>query len=248
MPRRDISALLERVELGSTAAPEKLTAEMFEERELIKTQILSLGFDLDEDDAFQRWSIAELRELLEALVDVEYGVAEEEEEDDVVVVEAPSVTFATQIPGINDVMSGALRPRRASHTSQPASGCVFEEEFDDPTVSVDTLPRLYRSMPHYMMSVDVLKSLNLFTSAAMYDMLPANFFTTVKGLKRAWDEANVAQPNPADDMDLCLLEAVLKRGGLVKNFYWSVKYPCDIVPQHGEQGDPGFWVEIRGMT
>lgn len=70
----------------------------------------------------------------------------------------------------------------------------------------------------------------------------------MKGLKRAWDEANAAQPDAGEDMDEYLFEGVLKRGGLVENAYWGpVRYPCHIVPPNGEGGDPEFWREIREM-
>lgn len=112
---------------------------------------------------------------------------------------------------------------------------------------MNTLPRLYRSMPHYMISVKVLRTLNLFNDPRAYEALPASFFTTVKGLKRAWDEADAAVPDAEVDLDLALFEAMLKRGGLVENAYWGVKYPADIVPLKGVEGDEVFWKEIREL-
>lgn len=233
----NISELLARVYLGSTAQPERLTPAKLEERELLKIQILSLGFDLNDDHDFQRWSHAELQELLEALI------------------AAPELTLVTEVavrgdglnvmsgphvPGVNDFMSGALPPRGPSFSKDVASVV-----FDDPTVSEDTLPRLYRSMPHYMISMKVLKTLDLFSNPIMYELFPGDFFTTVKGLKRAWDEANAAQPDATKDMDEYMFEAVLRRGGAIENAYWGVKYPSDIMPHRGEDGDPEFWREIR---
>lgn len=250
MPPPNINELMEGVFLGSTAQPAKLTSAQLEERELLKIQILSLGYDLNDDAAFQKWSNAELQQLLDALIATEDGMLEEKPQQQqkqhrrVRSVEdrAPRTKTENHIPGVNDLMSGALPPRRGSESSD--SGI---DEYDDPTVSMDTLPSLYRSMPHYMISIKILRTLNLFANPLYYDALPAEFFTTVKGLKRAWDEANAAQPDVTDDMDDFLFDAVLKRGGLVTNAYWSVKYPCDIVPPNGGKGDPEFWREIREM-
>lgn len=252
MPR-NIAELLERVYLGSTSQPEKLTPEKREERQLLKTQLLSLGFDLDEDLAFEKWNNAELRELLEALVAAQDGTLEEErrrQQQKSQREEEPVTRVETHIPGVNDLMSGGLPPGRSSSSPSSSSSSDLHSdrtENDDHTVSIDTLPHLYRSMPHYMISVKVLRTLDLFSDPLYYDILPADFFTTVKGLKRAWDEANEAQPDAGEDMDEHLLEGVLKRGGLVENAYWSVKYPCDIVPPNGGVGDPEFWREIREM-
>lgn len=234
------------------STPEPLTPKKREERDLTLTQIRSLGNEFDADALFGTWTNAELQELLELMIVGESGKAKEAEkrksgrgkvngEGEV----GPSVTVATHIPGDNDLMSGVLPPRRHSD-SEDSDFESTPEEIDDPTVSIDTLPRLYRSMPNYMVSVKTLKTMNLFKSPAVYETLPKDFFTTIKGLKRAWDEANAKLPDAADDMDGCLLEAVLKRGGIVENAFSKVAYPRDITPQNGSHGDPDFWDEIWG--
>jgi hypothetical protein len=239
----DISRITERICLGSTAPPEELTPAKSEERELLKAQILSVGFDLNDDPAVLKWNNTELQELFDAIVAAQDGTLFGEQEWEEPKEEIGRILRVKKHKrGVNDLMSGALPPRRPSEPKNSAP-----EEFDDPTVSIDTLPRLYRSMPHYMISVKILRTLNLFTNPVIYELLASDFFTTVKGLKRAWDEANAQQLDATDDMDEYLFEAVLKRGGLVENAYWSVKYPCDIVAQNGEEADPEFWKEIREM-
>ncbi len=185
----NISEILERVYLGSTSSPEELTPAKLEERQTLWIQILSLGFDLDEDPAMEKWSNVELKELLDALVaakegtlEVEEETGEEEEEREA----APSARIQKHVRGVNDMMSGALPPRRESESAESAPG-----EIDDPTVSIDSLPHLYRSMPHYMISVKVLRKLNLFADPLYYDALPSDFFT------RACDKIDIiADPCP----------------------------------------------------
>lgn len=236
----DISKIIERVFHGSAAAdPERLKPEKLEQRELLMTQILSLGVDLGQDAAFTNWGDAELEELLGALIAAQSGSLEEEGDEKE---RKSDIKSETHVPGVNDLMSGALPPRRLSE-----SGDSDMEEDDDATVSLATLPRLYRSMPHYMVSVNMLKSLDLFSNPTICDVLPDNFFTTIKGLKRAWDEADARQPNVTEDIDGYLFEAMLKRGGQIQNAYCGVKYPSDIMPLTDEQGDPDFWKEIRDM-
>jgi hypothetical protein len=241
------SALSHRADPGSMREA-KLPPTQEEARKggLLTSQIPSEGFHVDGDPQLHKWSNAKFQPVLEALLAAEsctLGVEEKDEREEVGKRIFPAMTVEKHIPGLNDMMSGALRqcgPLKAGH--HPV------KEFDDHTVSIDTLPHLFRSMPHYMVSVKVLKTLNLFDNPLIYDVLPDGFFTTIKGLKRAWDEANAEQPDATADMDEYLLDAILRRGGVVENEYWSVKYPCDIVPTDGGEGDLEFWREIREMT
>ena len=167
------------------------------------------------------------------------------------------VTVAAHIHGTNDLMSGALLPPRpksnsvssttTSHSSSSSSSSISSSTS---TITHNTLPHLYRHMPHYMISVRSLKSLSLFSDPAICDAhLPPDFYTTVKGLKRAWDEASEAVPDPEVEVDdVRLVEAVRRRGGSVKGAFARVVYPEDIVPlDGGEGGDGEFWEEVRGL-
>lgn len=237
-----VSELMEERHLDWTAPTVEPTPAIFNERQVLETQLHSLGFDFNNDHEFQQWTDGELKELIDVMT-TSANEARDEDQQPEMMQETPfTVTIEKHVPNVNDKMSGALPPH-----SESDSECSAPEEFDDPTVSKDTLPRLYRSMPHYMISVKVLKTLNLFNNQSIYDSMPNGFFTTVNGLKRAWDVANAAQPDATKDMDDHLLEAILERGGIVENAYWSVKYPCDIIPLDGGQGDPEFWKEIRQM-
>jgi hypothetical protein len=83
--------------------------------------------------------------------------------------------------------------------------------------------------------------MNLFKNPAISNSLPRDFYTTVKGLKQAWDEANAAVPDVNEDLDATLLEAVRRRGGVVVITYARMAYPGDIVPLEGVEGDVEFW-------
>lgn len=244
MPHK-IGERVESVCLVSMAEVEKM-----EERDLLKAQMLSMGInpergqDQDQDGHMDVWANAQLQELLDARnagirPDQLHGRGQSGESED-----HARVILERHVRGVNDMMLGVLPPP-PWHSSEPEDATL--DDLDDCTVSVDTLPRLYRSMPHYMVSVKMLRTWNLFHDPSFYDVLPDDFFTTVKGLKLAWDEADAAQPDPDQDMDGYLLEALLKRGGFVENSFSNVQYPADIVPSDGGRGDPAFWAELHGM-
>ena len=235
----------------STAKSKTKRSDKLERRELLTAQIYPLGFGLSQDPTFADWSNVELGGLRKALLGAlskRSGEDDEDDEDDDCDDEkegegvTSGVTSGRHVPGVNDFMTGALPPRQT-----PKSKDSDIAELDDATVSLATLPHLYRSMPHYMVSVDVLKTFNLFLNPTTCNNLPENFFTTIKGLKRAWEEADAKLPDATEDMDQRLLEAIRKRGGPVEDPYWSVKYPSDIIPQIGEQWDVEFWREIRNV-
>lgn len=271
--------LMDGIYPGSTSARGASTTSEAEDRQLLTVQILSLGFNLDDDPEMQNWSNAEMQELLNAFV-----VSGSDDLDDEVTPTAgdfiarprnateegkPTIipdrmTIEKQIPGYNDLMSGALpsdrqRRYRSQYFSGSPTSCkitspydpLSDSDLDDSTISLDTLPSLYRSMPHYMISAPHLRTLHLFSNPHVVNILPPNFFTTVKGLKRAWDEANsaVADPDDEDMMDQALLDAVIRRGGTVQDSYSKVRYPANIVPcgPGGADGDRDFWQELAGI-
>ncbi|KAF7510984.1 hypothetical protein GJ744_005530 [Endocarpon pusillum] len=229
-----------------------MTRKDFREREFMKAQLLSLGNDIDVDTPDGRWTNNDIQQLIEILIeeqDRNFKEAPGRRRGGVRVKrKTPHVRIEKHIRDVNDSMTGALPPRRDSKSEDEPAFDLTREDIDDATVCLDTLPRLYRSMPHYMVSVKVLKTMGLFNDPVIYEMLPRDFMTTIKGLKRAWDEANAAQPDEEEDLDVYLLDAMLKRGGLVRDAEWRVVYPSDIKPLNGEDGDPDFWKELRGLA
>ena len=228
-----------------------MTRKELREREFMKAQLLSLGNDIDVDTQGERWTNDDIQQLIDLLIeeeDLNFKEALARRRGGVRVKgKTPHVRIEKHIRDVNDSMTGALPPRRASDSEDEPDFDSASEDIDDPTVCIDTLPRLYRSMPYYMVSVKVLKTMGLFNDPVVYEMLSRDFMTTIKGLKRAWDEANTAQPDEEEDLDVYLLDAMLKRGGLVRDAEWRVVYPSDIKPQNGEEGDPEFWKELRGL-
>ena len=221
------------------------------EREFLKAQFLSLGNEIDGDIQDERWTNDAIQKLIDLLIEEEdpqsKAALARRRGSNRLTEKTPHVGSEKHIPDLNDSMSGALPPRRGSDSEDESDFDSAREDIDDPTVCIDTLPRLYRSMPYYVVTVKVLKTMGLFESPVVCEMLPKDFMTTIKGLKRAWDEANATQPDEEEDLDMYLLDAMLKRGGLVRDGEWRVVYPSDIKPQNGEEGDPEFWKELRRL-
>ncbi len=228
-----------------------MTRRELREREFLKAQLLSLGNDIDVDTQDERWTNDDLQQLIDIFMEGEDQKLKEtpatRQSGARLKGKTPNVGIEKHVPDVNDFMTGALPPRRGSDSGEDSDFELAAEEIDDATVCVDTLPRLYRSMPYYVVTVKVLKTMGLFNNPIVCEMLPRNFMTTIKGLKRAWDEANAAQPDEDEDLDVYLLDAMLKRGGIVRDGAWRVVYPSDIRPQNGEEGDPQFWRELRGL-
>ncbi len=228
-----------------------MTRKELREREFLKAQLLSLGNDIDVDTQDGRWTNDDVQQLIHLLMEGEDQKLKEalatRQSGIRLKGKTPHVGVEKHIPDVNDFMTGALPPRQGSVLHGDSDFEPAAEEIDDHTVCIDTLPRLYQSMPYYVVTVKVLKTMGLFNSPIVCEMLPNDFMTTIKGLKRAWDEANAVQPDEDEDLDVYLLDAILKRGGLVRDGEWRVVYPSDIKPQNGEEGDPEFWKELRGL-
>lgn len=132
---------LQRKYIGFKPPTEKMAASKVEQRQLLIAQLLSMGFNLDDDPDMQSWSNAELQEILDMIVTTSSGDAAEGGEEKLIVTASrtiaasnavsekakttiPEVPTERHIPGVNDLMSGALplaTPQNPPRTPTPPS-------------------------------------------------------------------------------------------------------------------------------
>jgi hypothetical protein len=196
-----------------------------EQRDLLLAQLQSLGWDVA-DPYYHTVPVVELQALLDR------ETADDAECDDVIIEEHER--------GENDMMSGAL-------PEWYESGLTHQDEHDA-TVCVDDFFFLHRHMPNYMLGVEALRRYNFVTNKEQLDDLGDDFYTTIDGIKRAWEEANLdkEEGHPTDDWDVNFLCYLSKRGGSLADQWSRVRYPGDL-EQTCEDTDDEFWYNISCM-
>ncbi|KAH0828206.1 hypothetical protein AYO21_03766 [Fonsecaea monophora] len=166
----------------------------------------------------------------------------------------PFVAIEQYIPGVNDLMSGAVSLLDKTSTDMTQ---------DDNIMCMHGLER--RLMPFKVLPQRDLFGLGLpFADESSLCELPSGFLTTVRGLERAVGEFYASNPDVfADDIesDVALLGMIAKRGGLARTKFQQVVYPEEIVPlddpdlvlkenfesSGGEQDDQDkeYWAELQ---
>lgn len=153
------------------------------------------------------------------------------------------------VPGVNDLMSGAIHPAtQGLRSPEELAAIPLEDNFDN--ICSASLPHMEKYMPNKLFNLAAIASLELFNQPEHINLLPSGFHTTVRGLRVAHVELfQGGETRPFDDNDL--YNELLKVGGTPRDTRIVVLYPEDLVPcVPEEEWSPlqrQFWEEIRGI-
>lgn len=130
------------------------------------------------------------------------------------------------------VMSGAVNPKDTVHRSVSSDKLVCDSDFE----------KMLEHMPWKIMRLEDLDRLHLFGGHGNMSM-PCQWYITVVGVSRAWQEQNALGVHGTEDT---MIRALVKRCGVL-TVDEGVWYPEELVPVvgPGEEGyDADYWGEL----